>query len=642
MKNRLNNYNDFKLKKELNKKGQFLRAQISIFIILAIVIIVGIGIYFVVRGNLFKPSIPADFEPVYNYYLSCVQEQAEVGISVLESKGGYIESPEFSPGSEYMPFSSQLDFFGIGVPYWYYISENGVMSEQVPSKSNIQTQLKTYLDNNLNCNFNEFEQQGFIIELGQPITDVTLADNEVSVSVNQDISINKEDVSWTANSHSVSIITNLGKLYNLAKKIYNQERTDNFLETYGLDVLRLYAPVDGVEFTCAPKVWNPQTIKQELVIALEPNVQAIKLKGDYYILKKNETSYFVKDLGENIDVSANFLYSRNWPTKIAIYPDENPLIAESVGPAQGLGALGFCYVPYHFVYDFAYPVLVQLSSGSDMFQFPMIVVIDKNKPLKGLAAESIEDIEPELCKYKVQEITVNTYDINLDPVEADISFECLEEKCNIGKTNISEGVAVLNSNFPQCYNGFIVAKADGYSNKRYLFSTISLGSADIVLDKLYNVDINLKVDGQNTSDFGIISFNSAETTAVVSWPSQKSVNLSAGEYFVSVYIYRNSSIYIPATNQQKCVEATKSGLLGLFGATEEKCFDLNIPGQVLSNVIAGGGKVQDYFIESLLETGKLQIDVDALPVPKTLEDIQSNYNLLEVKSINIEFKNEKN
>ena len=43
--------------------------------------------------------------------------------------------PEYEAGSEYMPFSSQLDFLGNPIPYWYYVSGNNIQREQVPSKN---------------------------------------------------------------------------------------------------------------------------------------------------------------------------------------------------------------------------------------------------------------------------------------------------------------------------------------------------------------------------------------------------------------------------------------------------------------------------------------------------------------------------
>ena len=117
------------------------KAQVTIFIIIAIIIVVGVGLFFAVRGGLFDMGIPAEMEPVYSYYLDCIESEGLEGIYILGQQAGYIEPPEFSPGSEYMPFSSELSFLGIGVPYWYYVSGNGIVKEQVPSRDKMESQM---------------------------------------------------------------------------------------------------------------------------------------------------------------------------------------------------------------------------------------------------------------------------------------------------------------------------------------------------------------------------------------------------------------------------------------------------------------------------------------------------------------------
>ena len=100
-----------------------IRGQVTIFIIVAIVIVGSIIAYFSLRDN-FAESIPEDMKPVYDYYLSCLESTTKEGIALLGEQGGYIELPDFEPGSAYIPFSSQLDFFGQAVPYWMYVSSN--------------------------------------------------------------------------------------------------------------------------------------------------------------------------------------------------------------------------------------------------------------------------------------------------------------------------------------------------------------------------------------------------------------------------------------------------------------------------------------------------------------------------------------
>src|SRR3989338_11545493 len=93
--------------------------QLTIFIIVAIVLVAGVAGYFMFRSGLFQGSIPSSIEPVYTSFLSCVEDKTYTGIDLLESQAGYIDMPEFELGSNYMPFSSQLDLLGNPIPYWY-------------------------------------------------------------------------------------------------------------------------------------------------------------------------------------------------------------------------------------------------------------------------------------------------------------------------------------------------------------------------------------------------------------------------------------------------------------------------------------------------------------------------------------------
>jgi len=609
----------------LNKRG-----QITIFVIIAILLIVVIGLYFLLRGNLNTGGVPKELAPVYDYFLTCVQEETEAAADLIGIQAGYIETPDFVPGSQYMPFSSQLDFMGFPVPYWYYVSGNNIIEEQVPTKQDMTNQLEKYLDERISeCDFSSFEARGFIIEKGEVKTNVQIKNQEIDVKVDMPLLVLFEEMSASKKTHERSVRSNLGEFYDTALNIYNYEKQSMFLEEYGVDVLRLYAPVDGVELSCSPKIWLKRDIDKDLKEALEGNLMAIKLQG-----KTND--YFVQDLGISEDV--NFLYDGSWPTRIEVWDSNNGvLIAKPVGLEQGLGILGFCYVPYHFVYDITYPVLIQVYDETGfVFQFPVAVIIQKNVPRKALDATAVQDAEPELCKYKNQEITIRTYNTDLEPVEADIGFECVKETCEIGKTEINEGDASLTSLFPQCVNGYVTAQSGDYAFVRYLISTNEETEIDMILDKLYNVTLDFNIDNKGTSENAVIIFSSEENTQTALWPFQKEVRLREGLYNVSVYSYKDSSITIPGFKQEQCSEVPKSGILGIFGATEEKCINVDFPSQTISNVITGGGKSEVYLIDDELEKGKIKVNVDSFPLPKSLEDLQEAYTLLEIKPVYIE------
>ncbi len=607
------------------------KAQVTIFIIIAIVLVAAVAIFFMIREGIIFRGLPANIEPAYNAFLVCLGEDIEVGINILESQGGYIELPDFEPGSSHMPFSSQLNFVGNPIPYWYYVSGNGIEKEQIPSKTEMEAELQNFVEGRIrNCNFDNYYDEGFEIEFGEPDASVDIAKNDVEIKLNLKMNIQKGEDNSVIKNHKISVKSKLGTLYDSAKEVYEKEQKDLFLEEYAVDFVRLYAPVDGVEITCSPQIWNANEIFDSLEDAIETNTLALRTEGSFL---SGGDEYFEVDVGVNEEV--RFINSKSWPSAFEVLPSEGELLlANPVGNQPGLGILGFCYVPYHFVYNVKYSVLIQISSGDETFQFPVAVVVQGNKPREALSAIS-SNVEVELCKYKNTPIIVETYDGALNSIEAQISYECFGEKCNIGET--SEGL--LDANFPQCVNGYVLAKADGFKDAKKVLSTIQTGSVNIILDKLYEREVKLKLDGVNYNEEAIIYFISDEGTETVIYPEQNTVKLSEAQYEIQVYVFRDSSIELQGTVHEECIEVARSGVGGLLGMTEEQCFDVEIPSQVISNALAGGGKQDYYILESELQSSNvIEIQADSLAVPSTIEELQNNYFLFEDKDLEVIFR----
>jgi len=622
-------------------KKIFKKAQVTIFIILAILIIGGISTYFIVRDNNSSQKIPEEFNQIYSYYLSYIEEETSNALMIMGQQGGYLKSVEFSSGNSYMPFSSHLDFLGSGIPYWYYVSGNGISKEQIPSKERMQQELNEFLQERLfSIDFSEFEEEGYFIELNEPKVNSIIKEDFVLINVDQNLNFNFNDSTWNKRKHSEKVDSLFGKFYDFAKKIYLDQKQTMFLENYALDILRLYAPVDGSEISCSPKIWPISGIKENLTVALENNIPQIKIKGDYYSLKDKEKEYFVQDIGEESNININFVYIRDWPMKLEIWPSEDIFLkAEPIGLQQGLGILGFCYVPYHFVYDFAYPVLIQLNSHKEIFQFPIVVSINKNKPREALNVEGLPDVIPELCEHNLADISVYTYNNNFEPIKSSIKFKCFSNICNIGETQLKNNEAILEGKFPQCVNGFILANAEGYEEGKYQISSLDEEEVIIFLDKKYNLNLEVQKDNKKLmNDIAIILFTKENNTKTILYPSQSQIELSSGEYEIKTYIYSNSSINLNSGSTQKCIKVSKSGVAGFLGFTEEKCFDIDFPEQIISQVISGGGTQKYYIGESeLIDSSKLIVNADDFNIPKTIEQLQSNYNNIEISKLNIIF-----
>jgi hypothetical protein len=621
-------------------RGTRKKAQVTIFIILGLVIVGGIVAYFTLRDNFQGTSIPEDLKPVYDYYISCLEDRTSEGIALLGEQGGRIDTGDFEPGSAYMPFSSHLDFMGQAVPYWMYVSGNNLLRESVPTKGEMERELGKYVGDRVGlCDWSSFETAGFDVFVDSPRDDpagsdgvaVKISELDVEVSVNNKISIFLGNSSVVVYSHDLEVTSKIGRFYELALDVYDYEKQNMFLENYALDVLRLYAPVDGIETGCAPKVFVEEEIVDELKDGLAANIASIRLDGDYYDLSSDEREYFVEESGLNLKENVNFMYLRDWTTRVEMYGDK---VAKPVGLQEGLAVLGFCYVPYHFVYDVDFPVMIQFFDDNELFQFPVGVVISRNQAREALPTTSGFSIESRVCEVKNQEVEVYTYDVDLNPVEATIGFKCLDAVCNIGESEVIGEDAILNEEFPQCVNGFIVADAEGYAQAKYQISTNEESLANVVMKKKYNVSLDL-----GDVDKALVSFTSPDFSATVLYPEQDSLELIEGYYNISVYVYDNSSLKFPASSRSECVDVPESGLMGMFGAETEKCYDINMPEMDIDFAVVGGGKTREYITsEDLDNADEINLNVPLFGLPASIDELSTNHERVDDEVVYISFE----
>ncbi|MFH1237927.1 MAG: hypothetical protein ABIH79_02200 [archaeon] len=607
------------------------RGQVTIFIIVAIIVVVAIVGYFALRSS-FVESIPEDLRPVYDYYVSCLEATTKQGVSLLGEQGGYIEVPDFEPGSAYMPFSSQLDFLGQPVPYWMYVSGNNLLREQVPTRSGMERELEKYVSERVgDCDFSDFEKMGYDVYVGEGSVEAKINQLNIDLNVNNQLIILKGEQSAVVSSHKISTNSKLGKFYDMAIKVYNFEKTSMFLEKYALDVMRLYAPVTGTEISCSPKIFVDEVIRQDIVGGLASNIPSLKLEGSYYDLSSKERNYFVTNAGLKIDENMNFMYSSDWPTRVEIYGER---VAKPVGLQAGMEIMGFCYVPYHLVYDIDFPVLIQFYDSEEIFQFPVAVVISKNQAREAMPTTTGVSVESRVCEFRNQLVDVHTYDIDLNPVPARVQFKCLDSICEIGETKLENDDAVLHGELPQCVNGFILATAEGYADAKYQISTNEEEIANIVLNKKYNLSLDL-----GNVQKALVNFIGEDYSAVVLYPDMKSVELIEDYYNVSVYVYDNSSLKFPATSKSECVDVPESGLAGLFGGETEKCYEINLPEIDVDFAVVGGGKTREYMTSEQLENAnELNIKVPLFGLPQDLEGLQANHMAVEDEIIYLEFE----
>lgn len=609
-----------------NKKG-----QVTIFIIIAIILVVLVGVFFLFRNTTRQIEIPAFADRVENSFLDCLSTKLSTGANLLGSNAGYIYSPDFEPGSSYMPFSSHLNFVGNEIPYWYYLSGTGNAVEGVPTKAQMESQLNQFIEDQIiNCKFEEYYDEGYEIVRNPLISNakVEINDNDIQLNLDSDLFISKGEESYSISKHVVTVNSKLGSLYKDAVDLYEQEQESLFLENYTVDFMRLYAPVDGVELSCAPIIWNANNVFEDLKDGIEINTLALRGIG-------SDRDYFKVD--NSLNNNFRFIYSKDWPSSFEVSPTEGSLmIARPVGNQQGLGILGFCYDSYHFVYNLAYPVLVQVYDEEEIFQFPFAVVIRGNLPRRSLEGIASEGNSINLCENNFSKTEISIKDYEYHSIGARVSYQCFGSTCDFGETDSANGS--LTAYLPQCVNGNFIVNARGYKDQTIRYNSVKEGSIILFLDKEYKKEISLKLDGKNYNGEAMISFISDGGQTIL-YPETNSINLSEGDYQIQVYVYKNSSLKLGASTQQQCLEVPVTGIGSFFGATKQECFDINIPEQIVSNVLSAGGFANYSFSDSqLMDSNIIELSFESLPEVNSLEDLQNNYILFDDKEIEVNLK----
>jgi hypothetical protein len=606
------------------------KGQVTLLIIFAIVIVVLVILALVFIN---RTRISAQQNEAESFLTGCIDSKVKEAVATAELQGGYVKLPEFKTGSADFPFSNYFKFLTLDVPYWFYISGNGIQEQQTPSIETIESQIGDYINQSLPECTRFHRNSSFQVSEGdvQGI-DVSIKQNYIDTTVLLPLTVKSGKTETRNTEHKVRTTTMFGTLFSTASDIFNFQNEKTILESYSLDVINNYAPTNGLEISCAPKIWSKSQVEYNLTSALQENIANLKVKGAEYTLKSPQDRYFVINIGKDVTGKVNFLYQKSWPSKIEIWPSSGDILrTDPIGNQQGVGFLGFCFIPYHFVYDLKFPVLVQITSGTELFQFPVVVSIDKMVSRQSILNQTIPETV-DLCSTVGQEGTVFTSH-DSRPVEADVSFRCLSQTCNLGKTVTQDEKARLTTFFPKCVNGYLILKASGYKETSVLVSTNEPFISDVAMNPTYALPIDMSLA---ENEYAVISFNSPDYSQTAFYPQQTSISLTEATYTINLQIFKQGEISLGTQQIEKCIKVPMPSVLGLAGMTSEQCYNITTPSTQLTNVLVGGGSTILSLSDSQLQNAKkIKLSSEKLDVPKNLDELASVYDFINVNEIQV-------
>ena len=368
-------------------------------------------------------------------------------------------------------------------------------------------------------------------------------------------------------------------------------------------------------------------------------VSIADIRGDTVILKDGSLRQVIMVGGTNfslksdIDSNIYFSYSKDWPFDIDIGPSDNDIMKGDELTYDSFNGNFlrniFCINDYKFIYNVKYPVLIKLSSDLD-FLFAYEVIIKNNQAKVNLVEQSFEIKDNKLCLNKIMPTEVYTYDDNMNNLgDVKIQFKCFDTVCDIGDTD-SNGY--LRMEFPQCFNGLIIAKKEGYNDAELLSSTNVESQNTLLLDKIRNLDFEVKLIDTNTGLVRDVNNENIQVYLMGSSgyeiyldQSSSVISLVPDIYEITSFVTTEENVKIEKQTISECTSVPKKGLLGLI-FKEDKCFDIDIGGFDLDNIIIGGNKFNLIISENDLNNNKMTFYINVYNTPKTQEEILELYN----------------
>jgi hypothetical protein len=185
------------------KRGK--KAQLTIFIVIAILVIAVVGLFFVFRDNSGgeKSSGDVDISDVVNFIDGCLEESGMESLHLIGLRGGYLD-----------PHEASTNF---GVPFYLYEG-----SPNIPTKQLIEQELSKSVESLIPLCFENMslaeEFVGLEVELARdPRVKTFILEDRVDFELNYPIKVSKGESSSVVEDFDQSVNVRLDVLYGTSE-----------------------------------------------------------------------------------------------------------------------------------------------------------------------------------------------------------------------------------------------------------------------------------------------------------------------------------------------------------------------------------------------------------------------------------------
>ena len=197
------------------------KAQVTIFVVIAIAIVLIAGIVFYIKSSA-KKELTKDYfiqnniEPSINniqdFVIDCLEENSKVSLEKIGVQGGYYNKPE-----------KFYDLDWAFIPYYYYKGEF-----LMPSTEKIEQELSQSIDNSLTSCVEDIQFKNFQLAFNTPETNSKILKSKVIVTTTFPISIenNGKTTQFELKRHPITLNSSLYDILEIASYITESHKED--------------------------------------------------------------------------------------------------------------------------------------------------------------------------------------------------------------------------------------------------------------------------------------------------------------------------------------------------------------------------------------------------------------------------------
>ncbi len=221
--------------KQVSPHSAFLqnrRGQVTIFIIIAILIVAAVALFFTLRGGVEKEkTLSPEIVPIKNFVDECLEDSLGKVVYRIGEGGGY-----------YFP-EAVLSTEILDVPY--YIKNN---RSYMPSKEKIENEISKYVVKDLTLCLGDFALfPEYEITTGKINAETEILNNSVKIIVNYPLTIKKGEFKKTIKDFEAEVPIRLGIIHSSVSSFLEEElQKEDFCVSCLLDHLveeNLYSSV---------------------------------------------------------------------------------------------------------------------------------------------------------------------------------------------------------------------------------------------------------------------------------------------------------------------------------------------------------------------------------------------------------------